>query len=436
MIGKFSTKCTLLSIGVALLGLSSCDEDMTDRSDREIMKEMHVDILPAELIKVRDYVPDNVVIAHRGSTFWVPEETEVAYQWARNIGVDYLELDIQRSSDGVLLALHDDNLQRTTNISMVYPDRQDAFTYELTFKELMELDAGSWFNTSSLNQARPGFAGQGVLTLEDVFMIASGKRIAMENGKRKYDYNETTKKYTFYYEEDPYDNGNRPGVYIEFKEAWMFPKIEQETYDLLDRLGWNIITKPEPENTPYYTADGKVNVGNTNGKVILQTFSKQSLQTSADVFKGQIPMCFLLWLGDGFLQNDASPRSYADAINYAVKNKAHFTGPSISGAPNNYDDILLPWQADLTHKAELKIHAYSFDSPEQMKKYYGLRYGFDKEGKPVRPLTDAMFTNRSEMTINFYIDQGVRPKNILGNDKTPQEVLDELGYKIDGGNGR
>ena len=77
---------------------------------------VHVDELSPEMIKVRDYVPEYAVIAHRGSTFWTPEETESAYRWAREIGADYLECDMQVSKDGVVLALHDDNLKRTTNI--------------------------------------------------------------------------------------------------------------------------------------------------------------------------------------------------------------------------------------------------------------------------------------------------------------------------------
>ncbi len=44
-----------------------------------------------------------------------------------------------------------------------------------------------------------------------------------------------------------------------------------------EKLNMNIIAGgEEPESNPFYK-DGKINVGNTNGKVILQTFSLQSL---------------------------------------------------------------------------------------------------------------------------------------------------------------
>ena len=58
----------------------------------------------------------------------------------------------------------------------------------------------------------------------------------------------------------------------------------------------NIITQPEPESNPFYV-NGKVNTGNTNGKVILQTFSLESLVRVAEHFEGKVPMCFLLWKG-------------------------------------------------------------------------------------------------------------------------------------------
>ncbi len=436
MIKMSQTKMTFLVLFAFTATMASCRKDMPDRTDEEIAREIEVDHLSQEMIKVRDYVMDNAVIAHRGSTYWMPEETEAAFRWARNIGADYIEADLQMTKDGVIIALHDDNLQRTTDIGNVFPYKQDAYVYELTYEELLQLDAGSWFNTSSPNQARPSFAGLQVMTLEDMIRIAEGKRIVKDaDGKRVYtkevigknDDGSDKVKYTFQYEDDPDDNGNRPGIYIEFKEPWMFPTIEKDTYEELDRLGWNIITNPQTDTE--FFRNGKVNTGNTNGRVVLQTFSAYSILKADEVYKGRIPMCYLLWLGDSFLKTSDDPRHYADAIDFAVNNGCHFTGPSIAGAPNNYDDLLKLWQAQMTHRSGLKIHAYSFDSLEQMMKYYGLRFGLDANGKPVNPpLTDAMFTNRAEITIQFYLEQGVRPSGIAGNDLHPEEVLEMLGY--------
>lgn len=161
----------------------SCEDqkfnDVTVDVDR-----VHVATLSEEMQKVRDYVPEYAVMAHRGSTFWTPEETEAAYRWAREIGADYLECDLQVSKDGVVLALHDTDLKRTTNIADVFgealPTELRKEYYEklgytaaqidslmivdtknfvpnypssYTYYELMHLDAGRWFNESSLEQA-------------------------------------------------------------------------------------------------------------------------------------------------------------------------------------------------------------------------------------------------------------------------------------------
>ena len=56
------------------------------------------------------------LLAHRGASYLAPEATRPAYLMARELGVDYLELDLQRTRDGILVALHDDTLSRTSNI--------------------------------------------------------------------------------------------------------------------------------------------------------------------------------------------------------------------------------------------------------------------------------------------------------------------------------
>ena len=66
------------------LGMSAMSCENQKFNDVKVdVDRVHVDELSPEMIKVRDYVPEYAVIAHRGSTFWTPEETESAYRWAR-----------------------------------------------------------------------------------------------------------------------------------------------------------------------------------------------------------------------------------------------------------------------------------------------------------------------------------------------------------------
>lgn len=398
-----------------------------------IYHEVVVYKLSAELKAVRDLVPVNTVVAHRGSTYWVPEETEAAFRWARNIGADYLEADLQITSDGVIIALHDVELKRTTNIEEIFPDRADMPASSFTYEELMRLDAGTWFNLAKPEQARQSFSSQKqyISTLEDLIMIAKGNRIKRNEITHERLYTKVEDEsgnvsYTFEYESDPKDIGHRPGIYIETKEPSVNPDIEQSLYVELDRLGWNILTNPETASGQFYAgSDGrqKVNVGNTNAKVILQTFSHESLKNLNNIFAGKIPTCFLLWLGDGL---DDMPSTdiltYADFINFGIQNNAVFIGPSIAGPPNNYDELLELWQAELIHSSGASIHSYSFDTREQMEKYY-----LDETGSsnPDRPLVDGMFTNRADLTLNFYYEKGVRS---VGAEGSADQILINLGY--------
>lgn len=410
-------------------------------------------ILDENSMLIRDYVVDNAVIAHRGTTYWAPEETEAAYRWARNMGADYLEVDIQRSKDGVLLALHDNNLNRTTDCKSVFPIDSTVIAANYSYQELMQLDAGSWYNqvnphlakeayskeakVTRINQKAYSFSGkdisgeldssqgipyqaedcyiggkQYVSTLEDVLMIAKGWQIARnEKGERLYNLLNINGQahYQFFYVKDKIDNGNRPGIYIETKEPELYPNVESDLYDFLKVSGWNVAEKPAASTEPYYKND-KVNTGNTAGKIVLQTFSENSLRLLNMHFKNQVPICFLLYLGDdNFLQADHN--SYLDKINLAIENKAHFIGPSIAGIPNNYPELLDESQAELIHKSGLKIHAYSFDTEEQTRTYAAR--------------TDAMFTNRTELTLKFYKESGFK---LEIPESDAQQTLIDLGY--------
>lgn len=425
---------------LCLMMLSSCKKDTPDRTPEQIAQEVELDQLSDQMKEVRDLVPTNAVIAHRGSTFWTPEETEAAFRWARNIGADYLEIDIQRTKEvvdkdgnvvepSVLLALHDDNLKRTTDIEKVFPGRADDAVASFSWSELSKLDAGTWFNDANPENARESFEGQTISTLEDVIMIAKGYRLkryasddpngAFKAGDRVMSIvtdADGSKRWSFEYEIDPADNHNRPGVYVETKEPWLFPNVEADLAKELIRLKWYSPVKEEMEVVT--TFPGKVGTANTEARVILQTFSKNSLVQLKKEFSRPIPTCLLLWKGGSDMPDD-KPQTYAEWINYGVKHGATIIGPSIAGAPNNYHELLDVWMADMIHRSGMITHAYSFDTKDQMNKYMG-KYYVDQE-----PLTDGMFTNKADMTLDFYKEIGLRK---TGAEGSAVEILNGLGY--------
>jgi len=85
------------------------------------------------------------VIAHRGARSLAPENTLAAASKALEAGADGWELDVAMSSDGVLIVVHDDTLERTSNAVQVFPDRLTWSVYAFTLAELKQLDLGSWF---------------------------------------------------------------------------------------------------------------------------------------------------------------------------------------------------------------------------------------------------------------------------------------------------
>lgn len=58
-----------------------------------------------------------LVIGHRGAPGYLPEHTLASYQRAIELGADYIESDIVATRDGALIARHEPNLVRTTDVA-------------------------------------------------------------------------------------------------------------------------------------------------------------------------------------------------------------------------------------------------------------------------------------------------------------------------------
>ncbi|WP_410861398.1 glycerophosphodiester phosphodiesterase [Peribacillus sp. SIMBA_075] len=103
-----------------------------------------------------------VNIAHRGASGYAPEHTIPGYQLGEQMKGDYIEIDLQMTKDGRLIAMHDEKVDRTTNGTGLVKD--------LTLAEIKKLDAGTWFNEKYPQLAKKKYEGLTVPTLEEVFM--------------------------------------------------------------------------------------------------------------------------------------------------------------------------------------------------------------------------------------------------------------------------
>ena len=111
------------------------------------------------------------LIAHRGASGYAPEHTFASYDLAIAQKADFVEPDLAVSKDGVLVCLHDDTLERTTNVEEIFPDRFSPdvkgrngerrwVANDFTVAEMKRLDAGSWFDAK--------FAGAQVPTFDEM----------------------------------------------------------------------------------------------------------------------------------------------------------------------------------------------------------------------------------------------------------------------------
>lgn len=327
-------------------------------------------------LATRSGIPHPAVIAHRGASFDAPESTAAAYKLARDLGADYLELDLQRSKDGVLFALHDNNLQRTTDVASKFPERKDSPANAFTIAELKTLDAGSWFNTAYPDRARPSYAGLKILTLDEIIDIAQGNPL------------------------------HKPGLYIETKEPKQFPGIERDLKEKLQDRGWL-----SPAGSKL--AKSELAVGQGKGKVVLQTFEKSSLELLEKEMP-KVPKILLLWVGEGSIEPKSKvtfaesgdkdkatyyakqePKDKAEFqqwVEYAKAQGAIGTGPSAAltkGGDQSYSDLVKPWMNQYTHDQGLLVHVYTVDDAVDYQKVMDAG-------------VDGIFTNRASELLKFY----------------------------------
>ena len=99
------------------------------------------------------------VIAHRGASYDAPENTMASFQKAIDDMADYIELDVQLTSNGEVVVMHDSNVMRTTGY--------DGELVNMSYKDIKSLDAGSWFSEE--------YEGEKVPALEEVLELCQGK---------------------------------------------------------------------------------------------------------------------------------------------------------------------------------------------------------------------------------------------------------------------
>jgi glycerophosphoryl diester phosphodiesterase len=251
----------------------------------------------AEGLNTLDGLPP-LVLAHRGTTGYLPEHTLGGYELAVKFGVDYIEPDLQLTSDGQLVAMHDDTLTRTTNVSTLYQPRNGG--YKVSDFTLAEIKTLTVKPVGTAGTSYPGFTP----SMADPFKIPTFQEVI--NLARQ----------------QSALTGREIGIYPEAKQA--DPVMENLILDTLIANG-------------YHGSD----------KVFIQSFS---IDTIKSISQKQAA------LGADFKLIVLSSSSTA-LINYGLDNLNDFAfglGVSITGAGMNQSFI------NAAHGASLAVHGYTF----------------------------------------------------------------------------
>jgi glycerophosphoryl diester phosphodiesterase len=183
-------------------------------------------LFPASPARAAGTSTSPLVIAHRGASAYAPENTLAAVDRAAELGIRWVENDVQRTRDGELVVLHDDNLRRTTDAEEVFPGRAPWKVKDFTAAEIARLDAGSWFG--------PAYAGARVPTLEQFV-----HRLERHHQK----------------------------LLLEIKNPGLYPGIERQTLKVLSNEGW-------------------LDRSHLAGRLIVQSFSADSVRTVHELKPG------------------------------------------------------------------------------------------------------------------------------------------------------
>ena len=98
------------------------------------------------------------IIAHRGGGTLAPENTLAGLRKAKELDFSGVEFDVMLAADATPILMHDETLARTTSGS--------GAIAETAYRDMLELDAGSWYSREHAGEPVPSFERAGRLCVE------------------------------------------------------------------------------------------------------------------------------------------------------------------------------------------------------------------------------------------------------------------------------
>lgn len=287
-----------------------------------------------------------IVIAHRGASGYLPEHTLGGYELAIKMGADYIEPDLQLTKDGVLVAMHDDTLQRTTNVASLYAQRNGGYKVaDFTLAEIKTLTVKPLGTAAdSYPGFTPGNPDHKVPTFQEVIDLVNAQSAA---------------------------TGRQIGIYPEAKQA--DPVMENK---ILATLVLN-------------------DYGSASDKVFIQSFSDATVK-SLDVKQGALGLDMpLVQLGVAVTGSDGIARmgvvgagltvlslpevaSFADGIGVLINNSTYAVTKSF---------------IDQAHAAGLLVHGWTFAKSDSLLAAAEYQQYLDMG-------MDGLFTNYTDLAVS------------------------------------
>jgi glycerophosphoryl diester phosphodiesterase len=276
-----------------------------------MMKRLVGLVLAGLLAAPLAHAAEPIVIAHRGASGYLPEHTLAGYELAVKLGADFIEPDLQLTSDGELVAIHDDSLQRTTNVAALFAQRNG--TYRVADFTLAEIRTLTVQPTGTASSTYPGFTpthpALRVPTFAEVIALAKAQ-------------------------------SRRVGIYPEAKQA--DPVMEDKIIATLQRSGY----------------------GEAPETVFIQSFSDatvRSLDVKLRALGLELP---LVLLGNAVVLPDGTARlAVRGGAQLSLDDVASFTeGIGVNVGNKNFP--VTKAFIDQAHAAGLQVHGWTFAQPD------------------------------------------------------------------------
>ncbi len=285
---------------------------------------------------------DQIVIAHRGASGYLPEHTLEAYAMAYAMGADYVEQDLVFTKDLRFVCLHDIYLDPTTDVEERFPERKHPdgrwYAADFTLAEIKTLNV----HERLPNRFPAGASHFEVPTFEEAIELVQGM-------------NKTT--------------GRDVGIYPELKApSWhqnhKMP-MEKAFLDIVERYGYK----------------------GPDAKIFVQCFEPMPLQTLRDTLGCTLPMIMLI--SDDDLQKPMLTEEGLDRI----AKFATGIGPDKKSVDEN------PKIVEWAHARHLLVHPYTLRKDQCPKKYAA----FQDEIKQFYTVykVDGMFTDFTDECVKY-----------------------------------